>query len=294
MALLEDIMTGRFAATFRIPRALVMAAAACTGIPSPADASPALVNALNAVRANGCGGRSGAAPRLQENAQLTQAAKHAGRLPLQDALAKTGYRASRSALIRVQSDPGAMSVADVVAGSSCAYLAEPGFREIGVHQQLRETWIILAAPFSPPAAEASNTVAKRVLELVNEARTQARACGDKRFAAAGRLKLNATLSKTSLAHAADMAQHGNMAHTGSDGSTPADRATRAGYRWRSVGENVAAGQTTPEAAVESWIKSPPHCANLMAPHFTEMGVAYSVDRASKAGIYWAQLFGTPR
>ena len=189
-------MTGRFAAIFRIPRALVMAAAACTGIPSPADASPGLVNALNAVRANGCGGRSGAAPRLQENAQLTQAAKHAGRLPLQDALAKTGYRASRSALIRVQSDPGATSVADVVAGSSCAYLAEPGFREIGVHQLMRETWIILAAPFSPPAAEASNTVAKRVLELVNEARTRARVCGDKRFAAAGRLKLNATLSKT--------------------------------------------------------------------------------------------------
>src|SRR5438874_32201 len=91
---------------------------------APASARPA----VNAVRANGCGGRSGAAPRLQENAQLAQAAKHAGRLPLQDALAKTGYRASRSALIRVQSDPGAKSVADVVAGSSCAYLAEPGFR----------------------------------------------------------------------------------------------------------------------------------------------------------------------
>ncbi len=290
-------MAGRFAAIFKTSRALVMAAAAaaCTGIPSPAGASPELVNALNAVRANGCGGRSGVAPLLRENAQLTEAAKHAGRLPLGDALAATGYRASRSALIRVQSDPGAKSVADViVAGDSCAYLVEPGFREIGVHQQTRETWIVLAAPFSPPAAGASNAVAERVLELVNQARTEARACGDKRFAAAGRLGLNATLSRTSLAHAADMARHSYMAHTGRDGSTPADRATRAGYRWRSVGENIAAGQTTPEAVVESWIKSPPHCANLMAPQFTEMGVAYSVDRASKAGIYWAQLFGTPR
>src|SRR5712692_6799260 len=114
-------MTGRFAAIFKVPRALVMAAAACAGIPSPADASPELVNALNAVRAKGCGGRSGVAPRLRENAQLTQAAKHAGRLPLGDALAATGYRASRSALIRVQSDPGAKSVADViVAGDSGA------------------------------------------------------------------------------------------------------------------------------------------------------------------------------
>ena len=281
---------------FRSPRALAMAAAAavCAGIPSPAGASPELVNALNSLRAHGCGGRPGAAPPLREDAQLAQAAKRAERLPLGDALAAAGYRASRSALIRVQGDPAAKSVADVVAGDSCAYLIDPGFSEIGVHQRTRETWIALAEPFSPPAAEASDAVAERVLELVNRARTEARACGDKRFAAAGRLKLNGTLSRTSLAHAADMAHHSYMAHTGRDGSTPADRATRAGYRWRSVGENIASGQTTPEAVVESWIKSPPHCANLMAPQFTEMGVAYSVDSASKAGIYWAQLFGTPR
>ncbi len=136
MALLEGRTTVRFAVIFKIPRALVMAAAACAGIASPADASPGLVNASNAVRADGGGGRSGGAPRLRENAQLTEAAKHAaGRLPLADALAKTGYRASRSALIRAQGDPGAMSVADVAAGGSCEYLVEPGFREIGVHQQ---------------------------------------------------------------------------------------------------------------------------------------------------------------
>jgi uncharacterized protein YkwD len=32
----------------------------------------------------------------------------------------------------------------------------------------------------------------------------------------------------------------------------------------------------------------------MGPRYTEMGVAYAVDPASKHGIYWVQLFGAPR
>lgn len=281
----------------RKPRALVLAAAAaaCAGIASPGAASSELANALNAVRTRGCDGRSGVAPVLRENAQLADAAKRAaGRAAYQDALAAVGYRATRSALIQLSGDPGAKSVANLVASRYCAFLVEPEFREIGIYQRVRESWIILAAPFSPPAAEASTAVAERVLNLVNQARTQARVCGNTRFAAVGRLRLNAALSGTSLAHAADMAQHGYFDHRGRDGSTVADRATRAGYPWRSLGENIAAGPTTPEAVVKGWIMSPQHCANLMAPQYTEMGVAYAVNRASEAGVYWVQLFGTPR
>jgi len=46
--------------------------------------------------------------------------------------------------------------------------------------------------------------------------------------------------------------------------------------------------------VAGWIKSPPHCANLMNGAFTEMGVAYAVNAKSEMGVYWAQEFGTPR
>jgi uncharacterized protein YkwD len=281
----------------RKPRALVMVAAAavCAGVASPATASSGLANALNAVRARGCDGRSGVAPMLRENAQLVEAAKRvAGRLAYQDALAAVGYRATRSALIQLSSDPGAQSVASLVASHYCVVLVEPDFREIGIYQRRRESWIILAAPFSPPAAEAAHAVAERVLVLVNQARTQARVCGSKRLAAAGMLRLNATLNGTSLAHALDMAQHSYFSHEGRDGSTVADRVTRAGYRWRSIGENIASGASAPEVVVNDWIRSPQHCANLMAPQYTEMGVAYAVNRASEAGIYWVQLFGAPR
>jgi len=279
----------------RIVFGFALAAAIASSIPSPTEAAPGLLNELNALRANGCRGRTGTAPGLRENAQLVDAAaRAAARLPLQDALPAAGYRASRSAMIHVSSDLGAKSVAGFVASKYCAALIESAYTEIGIHQQMRETWIVLAAPFSPPGRDESSAVAARVLELVNRARAQARMCGNARFTAARALRLNPTLIRVSLAHAADMAQHNYLAHEGRDGSGPADRVTRAGYRWRSVGENIAYGRTAPEAVVDDWVKSPQHCENLMAPHYTEMGVAYSVNRASEGGIYWVQLFGAPR
>jgi len=91
-----------------------------------------------------------------------------------------------------------------------------------------------------------------------------------------------------------MARHNYFSHSGRDGSNPWDRIERAGYKWRSSGENIAAGQRNAEEAVAGWIKSPGHCANLMDPGFTEMGAAVAVNSRSEMGRYWAQEFGTPR
>jgi uncharacterized protein YkwD len=61
-----------------------------------------------------------------------------------------------------------------------------------------------------------------------------------------------------------------------------------------TGENIAAGLMKPEEAMAAWVKSPDHCANLMNPAFTEMGVAFAVDSRSDMGVYWTQAFGAPR
>jgi uncharacterized protein YkwD len=90
-----------------------------------------------------------------------------------------------------------------------------------------------------------------------------------------------------------MAARSYIGHQGSDRSTPAGRATRAGYTWVSIAENVAAGQTTAEEVVNTWLASPGHCANLMNPRYSEMGIAYAVNSASEKGIYWAQVFAAP-
>ena len=257
-------------------------------------ASPDVLNALNSVRANGCSGMPGVGPPLRESAQLSDAAKRtAAGLGLSDALAATGYRANRSLIIRI-SGAGTQGITALLAREYCAHLLEAAYSDIGVHRQLRETRIILAAPFLPPPPEAAAAIALRVLDLVNRARERPRICGDRRFAATRPVALSGMLSRVSLAHAADMAQHSHFSHTARDGSTPAERVTRSGYTWKAVGENIAAGQTTPESVVEGWLKSPQHCANVMAPQFHEMGIAYYVNRTSKAGIYWVQLFGARR
>jgi uncharacterized protein YkwD len=140
-----------------------------------------------------------------------------------------------------------------------------------------------------PAVEAA-----RVLELVNAARAQERNCGRQSFAPAAPLKSSPVLASAAAAHARDMAEHAELTHTGSDGSKPADRITRAGYEWRGSGENVAAGQRNADAVVAAWLESPGHCVNIMEPNFTEMGVAFVEVPGANPGIYWAQSFATPR
>lgn len=156
--------------------------------------------------------------------------------------------------------------------------------------------LLVAQPVSasdPPAASDSIAVGARVLALVNEARGVSRRCGWKRLPAVPPLARSEALDRAAIAHARDMASRSQMEHAGFDGSTPGERATRAGYRWGRIGENVAAGQATPELAVASWLESPRHCANLMDPAYTEMGIGFASDSGNVATIYWAQVFGTP-
>ncbi len=96
-----------------------------------------------------------------------------------------------------------------------------------------------------------------------------------------------------MAHSKDMAAHNLFDHIGSDGTSPGQRVTHAGYKWRMVGENLASGITTADAVVSGWLGSPHHCENIMGPRFSEMGVAYYYDPKSADGIYWTQVFGTP-
>jgi len=126
------------------------------------------------------------------------------------------------------------------------------------------------------------------LNAVNAVRAQSRSCGDTYFPAAPKLRWNAKLADAAQEHSQDMAQHDFMDHEGSDGSTPADRIVKRGYPYRSFGENVAEGQSDTEEAIQAWIKSPPHCKNLMSPKFEEMGMAVGENNANK---YWTLDMG---
>lgn len=154
--------------------------------------------------------------------------------------------------------------------------------------------MILAEPFTPPRPEEMPAVAGRVLALINDARALPRRCGGQEFTATQPLDYSATLERAALSHARDMAANDFMGHVGSNGNTPDIRADLAGYPWRSIGENVAAGQTSAQEVVNSWLESPSHCATLMDPRYSETGIAYALNPDSEHGIYWAQEFGRPR
>ena len=118
----------------------------------------------------------------------------------------------------------------------------------------------------------------RVLVLVNAERDKA-GCSP--------VTVDAKLTKAAQDHSQDMADHTNMSHTGSDGSSMSDRLARVGYRFSTAGENVAAGYGTPESVMDGWMNSPGHKANILNCAFKEIGIGLAGP-----GNYWTQNFGS--
>ena len=236
-------------------------------------------------------------PPLKPQAALDRVARALSRGDkLQQSLNAAGYRATGSSAFSISGDEvGAQAAALLAKQSYCARLQNAAMTEIGIYLDARQVWIVMAAPFAPSVALSEPAAGQRVLDLVNQARATPRTCGNTFFNSALPLRWSDVLAAASRLHAEDMARNNYFSHSGRDGSSPAQRVERAGYRYRATGENIAAGaQMTAENAVAGWIKSPPHCVNLMSPAYTEMGVAFAVDPRSDMGVYWTQAFGTPR
>lgn len=110
------------------------------------------------------------------------------------------------------------------------------------------------------------------------------------------LTINLELQDAAVGHSQDLAFQDFFSHTGLDGQEPWDRAIEAGYNYRTIGENIAAGQLTPQEVVQAWFDSPSHRVNLLNPSFTEIGVGYTFLQNDTGNInfnhYWTQLLGS--
>lgn len=249
---------------------------------------------VNRLRAPGGACEANAPPLVLQGSLNAAAARLARGATLDAALKSADYRMTEVQVITVTGQGLHAQLEALLAKRYCARINRPTLVDAGVHERGEQLWIVLAAPFAPKVDLTRQQIAQRMLTLVNEARALPRRCGDKPFASARPVRWSSLLEGAASLHATDMAENNYFSHGGRDGSTPARRVTRAGYRYRVTGENIAAGQLSPEDAVQGWIHSPTHCANLMNGLFTEMGVALSVNRASRMGVYWVQIFGTPR
>ena len=143
------------------------------------------------------------------------------------------------------------------------------------------------APPPPPTtvpartAKVGGSLAAAVVTLANAERAKA---------GLGALAVDARLTAAANAHSADQAATNRMDHTGSDGSTMADRVNASGYRWRALGENVAVGYQDAASVMTGWMKSAGHRKNILTPGFTAIGVA--VAAAGDGTYYWTMDLGT--
>ncbi|MDD2162584.1 CAP domain-containing protein [Pseudomonas sp. MIL19] len=239
-----------------------------------------------------CGDQASAElPPLTADSRLVQPVGRAG--DLQQAMSAAGYPMVNVQAISLSGPRDAAAALKVLQESFCAIVLDPQFVDVGIHQQGRDWRILLARPLLSARLGDWQVEGQKLLEQLNTARSTARQCGSQSFAAAAPLQWNATLGSTAEAHSRAMANGNFFDHQDPDGRPPGDRAELAGYSGQRIGENIAAGLDTPSKVVDGWLASPGHCANLMNPHFTELGAAYANDPKSDAGIYWTAMFGAP-
>lgn len=156
---------------------------------------------------------------------------------------------------------------------------------------------ILVAPLAMSAAiQLPGTVAAakdiRVLRHDSSAARQINAYRAK--FGLGPLSVDPKLSRIAAEHARDLALSGMTGHTGSDGSNPADRATRGGYRFRMIGENASAGRTELSDVIRAWIRSPSHQVNMVLDPASDFGLAHLIAPGTRYGHYWILMVGEKR
>jgi uncharacterized protein YkwD len=141
----------------------------------------------------------------------------------------------------------------------------------------------LARDFGVDVAEEAPDVRTEVVTATNAERARHRL---------GLLTLDSGLARAAQQHSEDMVRRAFFAHENPDGAQVWDRALAAGYRYRKVAENIAAGQRTAKEVVRGWMDSPGHRANILDGELTQIGVGRA--EGGSYGVYWTQVFGAPR
>lgn len=99
------------------------------------------------------------------------------------------------------------------------------------------------------------------------------------------LSINEKLCQLAEMKSQDMADRNYFDHQSPTYGSPFDMLKTYGVSYRSAGENIAKGYSTPQAVVDAWMKSEGHRANILNGTYAEIGVGYVAD-----GNHWTQLF----
>lgn len=117
---------------------------------------------------------------------------------------------------------------------------------------------------------------KEVVRLVNEIRAQN---------GLSALTYDWELSRVARYKSQDMKDNRYFSHTSPVYGSPFQMMKDFGITYRSAGENIARGYSTPQAVVDAWMNSSGHRANILNASFNRIGVGYVAS-----GNYWTQMF----
>lgn len=102
------------------------------------------------------------------------------------------------------------------------------------------------------------------------------------------LELNEELARVASLKSQDMAANNYFDHHSPTYGSPFDMMNHFGIHYSYAGENIAAGQRTPEEVVQAWMESPGHRANILNENFTQIGVGFI--KGGSYQYYWTQMF----
>ncbi|MDX2560836.1 CAP domain-containing protein [Streptomyces sp. TX20-6-3] len=139
-----------------------------------------------------------------------------------------------------------------------------------------------AAPVAEAGAGKAARFVQDVIALANAERERA-GCGP--------LHSESHLRTAAQGHADDMSARDYYEHDNPEGRDAGDRMTGAGYTWSTWGENIHRGPKTPVRAMEDWMDSPGHRANILNCAFKDIGVGVTL---TANGPWWVQNFGARR
>jgi uncharacterized protein YkwD len=131
-------------------------------------------------------------------------------------------------------------------------------------------------------------------ELINRDRADL-SYSDETKGRAAALQWDDRLAAVARMHSEEMARGGYFSHEGADGTSPAQRVSMAGIKWRSTGENIANCGSVSEA--ESRFMNEPkfqqnHRWNILNVSYTHVGIG--VARAPDGSLYITQEFAQLR
>ncbi len=101
---------------------------------------------------------------------------------------------------------------------------------------------------------------------------------------------NAELNAAAATHARDMSVQNRPWHFGSDGSSPLDRVSRAGFEGQLLGENISETFETELETLGAWMEIPETREVILDPRAQNIG--FSWFQESNGKIWWTMVMGT--